>query len=370
MSEQDSDLQDAPADEPTGAPLEEEAPGSTADELKQPRNTLGLLAILLSLGSIAGLGYLYYALIHTAPVATLESRVQGLAASGDGLRGALERTESDVARLQTQLSSELDALADEQARRLEENEASVLRTLADFRDQTPPAESEWKIAEAEYLLRVANHRLLLERDSRTALTLLRATDQILEELDDFALHVARAQLADEILALEGTRDLDTQGIFLRLEAAKNQIPELPIGLPEYLERPDREPLPEELSFWQRRYAELMSLFEFRRVDAGTLQRIPTPDETVYLERSLRLALETAQLALLRRHQTVYQQSLDNAQRWSEEYLAADSSAVQAFVDEIAALQALDVDQPLPDVSGSLRALLDIRRGRTSTVDRE
>ena len=63
--------------------------------------------------------------------------------------------------------------------------SEVTSMLAEAVNQGPPSEREWKLAEVEYLLRIANHRILMERDVVAARDLLSAADAVLNDLDDF-----------------------------------------------------------------------------------------------------------------------------------------------------------------------------------------
>ena len=73
-------------------------------------------------------------------------------------------------------------------------------------------------------------------------------------------------------------------------------------------------------------------------------------------------LERSQLAALRRQQLVYEQSLASAQDWLREYLDEQDPVVEELVKEVDELLTVQLDQALPDVSGSLAALLAVRRG--------
>jgi uroporphyrin-3 C-methyltransferase len=78
--------------------------------------------------------------------------------------------------------------------------------------------------------------------------------------------------------------------------------------------------------------------------------------------NLELALERAQLALLRDDPTLYQASLDAARRLIEEHLDADSEVAMQFRAELDAAAQTKLGAPLPDVSGSLRLLREASRG--------
>jgi uroporphyrin-3 C-methyltransferase len=338
-----------------------EGPALPADSGKTRSRSgrgLGVLALLLAVGALVAAGYLYYQLLYLNPT-------EEVAAEVDSTEADVAQLESRVSRLVDDQSGAMEVLRAEvqqQADQLAATEESLVARLNEISRQGPPDPQEWRLAEAQYLLRIANHRLLMERDVSSSLQLLQAADQILVEMEDFALHPVRARLADEILALERVEGVDVQGIFLRLEALKGALDELPLRLPEYLAR-NEQPQPPPGGFWQTLKTQLQSYLQLRRFD-GSVKPLLAPEEGVYLELNLRLMLERAQLAALRRNQVIYTQSLATAQQWIEDYLDPESATVQRIEAELQALGQVSLDRPLPDISGSLNALNAVLRGES------
>ena len=95
----------------------------------------------------------------------------------------------------------------------------------------------------------------------------------------------------------------------------------------------------------------------------TRQPLLSPDESVYLEMNLRLMLERSQVALLRRNQLMFESSLGSAAEWMETYFDPNDDGVVRSRESIEALLATQLELPLPDISGSLRALQKISRGQ-------
>lgn len=316
---------------------------------RAPRSGRGLaaFALLVALAALAGSGYLYWQQ-NLAPrpadprVAALEQRVSGIdarvatAADRDAVRGDLERL---AAELRAELESRLDAAAGNRVA------TSAAATTSSPRD--------WQLAEARYLLRMANHRLLLERDATGAAALLRSADAVLVALDDFALHEVRARIAEEVLALESLPALDAEGLFLQLEAIKRDVDRLPLRMPEWVPEPAAPAAP--AGIWDALGAEFDRLLRFRHFD-GAVRPLLAPEEAVYLELNLRLMLERAQLAALRREQAIYAESIATASGWIEHYLDVDTPEVRRVLDGLRALESVNLAAPLPDVSGSLNAL--------------
>lgn len=330
---------------------------TAADDHPRPSGggrVLASLAILLALGAAAAAGYVYYLTVYQHPLAGLEPRFAALEkVQREETAQARQAVTDAAARLQSQIDAETEAR--------QQAEEALTRSISEGMRLSPPSTREWKLAEVEYLLRIANHRLLMERDAAAAARLLATADEVLAELDDYALYPVRAQLAEERLALANVEEIDIPGAFLRLEAVKSSLTALPLGLPEYLaeRRPAREPAAER-SLWQAVLDRLGTFVELRRHAEG-VRPLLGPVEAGYLEMNLRLMLERAQLALLRRDGMLYRYSLASALRWLDDYLDEDSPAVVEVRAELQSLATLDLERELPDISGSLTNLRSLSR---------
>ena len=324
---------------------------------KKPGRALAFLAFLFALSGLAGVAYLYYLLIYLDPLQSVRASNQDLSQNYSALeRGLQDR----LTALETSNAEALAQVTASQEERLAANESAVIESLNEAINAAPPSQREWRIAEAEYLLRIANHRVLMEGDSKGGAALLEAADQIIEALDDFALHQVRARLADEIVALRQVPREDLQGLYLRLEALKSQTLALPFDSPEYLEPPTAPP-PEQ-TVWQSMVDELKRFVRVRTLENDeAIKPLLAPAEEDYLALNLRLAFEQAQLAVLKRHQAVFELSLQSAREWVAQYMDPQSQATQAVLAELDALAQMNLEQELPDISGSLNELIAIGR---------
>jgi uroporphyrin-3 C-methyltransferase len=371
-----------------------EAPIAPTRGAEQARDAAGrglaFLALVLALLALGGAGYVYYRAVWNAPVssdATLANeldtareqaaeREQGLDRRLTAIEGALADRASAVPGAPSGPTEEqLDERFAAERARIDASVERLQSALGSALAAAPPTTTQWKLAEAEYLLRVGIHRALMERDAHGAIPLFRAADDVIKDVDDAGLIPVRAKLADEIGELEAVERPDIDGAFVRLEVLKKRIRELPLRLPEYQRVQEAatdapaagtaESIPstpgEESSVWSRIADRLLSLVRIRRHEPG-LKPLLDPEEAGYLEMSLELALERAQLALLRDDPTLYSSSLDSASRRIEEHLDTTTEAVRAFLSELEALDDLELGAPLPDVSGSLRLLKAAARG--------
>jgi len=135
--------------------------------------------------------------------ARLDQRLQGVP-EGDDWQAA-ERLIAEMQRSQQALGERLDVLQ------------------GDGRE-------EWKLAEAQYLLRLAALRLQAVQDVSAARELLETVDGILKSMPDSGLYGVREQLAGYQAELEGLPELDRAGVFLRLGALRDQVDRL-VALP-------------------------------------------------------------------------------------------------------------------------------------------
>ena len=342
---------DQPAPTPTVPPA-----ASPATAPSQPRRTghiLATFALLLSFAAISGSGYLLYLAWLNDPDARFEAAIGAYQGDLADFHGA---TTAEFAALREELAAERQALAGVRAAMTDE--------VADNAASAPPTPREWRLAEVEYLLTVANHRLHLQDDAKGALRLLALSDRVLADLDDYRFHEVRALLAEEQLSLKTFDYADVQGVFLRLEAVKDLLDRLPLRLPEYASDDN-----DDLSTEDSQDASLLDAFvdrlgdvvRFRRHHGEAIRPLLAPQEAEYLEQHLRLALERAQLAVLRRDQEIFEISLRTARGWLHRFLDPSRTAVAQAIGELDELQSIDLAVRPPDISRSLRRFRELRR---------
>jgi uroporphyrin-3 C-methyltransferase len=339
------------ADDGDGPDIEPEEASEASTEVSpaaKPRGRwLGVLGFLTGAAGLAVGGYLYYLLVYMDPQSSVDARLIGV-------ESRVEERAREIAELERRQREALAAFADDQQRERDESAERLLEAVNQLATQAPPSRREWKVAEVAYLLRIANHRLLMERDAEGALALLRGADAILVELDDFSLFQVRAQLSDEILSLENVESSDVQGLFLRLEAVKTELGRQSLKLPRF--ETSETAAEEEQGFWAAMVAQLGNYLRFRRFDGDSVKPLLAPEEATYLELNLRLMVERAQLAALRREQVVFEQSLQTAADWISTYLDLEEPGIQRALGELDTMSAVQLDVPMPDISGSLTTL--------------
>ncbi len=216
----------------------------------------------------------------------------------------------------------------------------------------------WRVAEVEFLLSVANHQLILERDVNTALTALQDADRRLEAIGDPALIPVRKLIASETTALQSVDVPDIAGMALRLSSLVDNIEQLPLVSRERLKSDD---VTEESQATIRSFSEfvakvresLKGVVTIRRSDQPIEPLLP-PEEQHYLSQNLGLKLEEARIALLRRDTPTFRQNLSDSREWVQRYFDPKAAAVDNVIATVDDLREVELKPSLPDISGSLR----------------
>jgi uroporphyrin-3 C-methyltransferase len=290
----------------------------------------------------------------------------------DRLGTALQKIEASNAR-ENALMKRAEAL-NETSLTLAEQVAHNSERLG----KLPGAErQDWLLAEAEYLLRLANQRLELERDWDGAVSMLTAADNVLIETRNPRLDKVRAQIARELMALRAVPAVDRVGAIFRLQALQEQVTSLP-WMPEKL-IPDvaveEEPrvLEEQTWYWNTWFTvkdNMTRMVRIRERDAPIAAPL-TPDQQYYLQQNMHLMLEQAQVALLREQTELYTHSLGRVQEWLDQYLVMEDERTRAARAALAQLAAWDVSPERPDVTKSLILLQKLveeqRRGSVNSA---
>ena len=283
------------------------------------------------------------------------------------LASELATEKADVAAksqaLEAKVAADLAAQAKQSQGEVTELTQRLDSTASKVQALTSISRDDWKLSEVDYLLRMANQRILMEHEASNSLALAESANGILAELQDADLFPARKKLNEEIEALKLANKVDREGIYLQLLALTQQIENLPLIEPLVAE--DEEVLSdmeqgEEVqapSFWQRvknlgkRTWHKLSAYVRVRDQGRRVDAILPPEDQMYLKQNLRLMLEQAQIGLLREEQHVYIASLDKAQNWIRDYYPLNDQA-QIVLNDLDQMKKNNVQQPLPDFSGS------------------
>lgn len=227
---------------------------------------------------------------------------------------------------------------------------------------------DWLLAEAEYLLRIANQRLVIEKDTATSEALFKAADQVLAEIDDAALMPVRIQIAEELLLLRSQARGQVENILMRLNAVSNRLATLKLD-PRQMSEQQRVKTTstnvkeagqdKELGWWQQLLSKLKSAFS----KAVSIQRLeepnslpPSPEYSAYLKQNLALRIEQAKLLLMRHRFDEFSQELGGTIEWARSTFPSYHPSVATLLNELAEINAQRPQAQELDVSGSRELL--------------
>lgn len=289
---------------------------------------------------------------------------------GDQIKGLDGQLKSEV-----QKADALQQRLQQEQQQYSKGREEMLNALSGLHRRIGRSTSRWMAAEAEYLIRVANHRLQLEGDIATAKSALQAADERLRDSADPIWGPVREVLAQDMARLDGLGQVDYQGLSARLGGLAAQVAQLEIK-GQLINNPmTQEPEGKRRKFKLKKMLKdgwegFSSLVVLRRHDKPLNAMLP-PEHAFFLHQNLRLQLESARLALLRRDQPLFDDSLTQASQWLAEFFEPTHPQTQAMQSALKALTDTQVRIAIPDISNALISLkqqLEVSREAVSNIE--
>ncbi|UCJ18067.1 uroporphyrinogen-III C-methyltransferase [Pseudomonas sp. MM211] len=219
---------------------------------------------------------------------------------------------------------------------------------------------DWRLAEAEHLLRLASLRLSALQDTNSATALVQAADEIVRDQNDPAAFAAREQLARSLEALRSTENPDRTGLFLQLGALREQASQLNSLNPKFVA--DGGVLGELAAdsapgtWWSNG---LQTLSQYFRLDFNADQNIRpllAGQSLTQVRLALSLALEQAQWAALHGETQVYRQALQQAGEVLDANFNRDNPDSRALRTRVGELVDKPIEVEVPELTQSLNAV--------------
>lgn len=350
---------------------------ATRNENKGTGKGLAGFALLISACALGLSGYIGW-------------RAMPLEQSQPILREGMDQLQTQIARQQARLTTVAQNTSahieeqKEQLHELQEREARLLSRIDSLstkvRELEGSTRNQWRIAEVEYLLRLANQRLLTVNDVTGALELMGSAEQILGQLEDYSLFPIREALAEDMAVLKSATILNQENIWLRLQAVADLIPELVIlddghiadaasvlqpalqsgHTPLSSEKTDTQ----QAGSWQQTVKNMLldtwhrftGLFRINTQREQPVEVLLTPEQDQLIRQKMLLLIEQSKLALITGQQVVYQNSLEQAYSWLNRYFMLGGSVSNQLAEEFSALQRLSITSKMPSIHRSLDAL--------------
>jgi len=375
--------QKAVAEKVQPAPANVAAAPATPVETKKSSNGLAVLATILSIGALAGVGFSWY---QNQVVGVQQE--SGLAIGITEIGGQVSRIGDNVARLQQQqteivsqdkldlevqkITSEIEdkiiALnLDNRLSELSSQQVEVNQALVQLNNDLKSGVNAYALEEVSQLLKLANQNIVFARNPDNAASALSLADLQLQGLNDPRYSPVRVKIAEEISALESIDVVDTEGLSAKLTAIGNSIAALPLANEPETTNVNLSATPtQEGTGWRQEFSklwdEIKSSIQVQRVDQPP-KPLLAPEQRYFLDQNLQLMLNTAQLALVREQPGIFKTNIESARQWLQDYFDLTDSRVSDVVRELDDIGQQQLVFTLPEVTGSYQALQSIRGGQ-------
>jgi uroporphyrin-3 C-methyltransferase len=317
----------------------------TAPEIKKPRNWLGAFAFLISIIAVSGTGVaIWYGKIQ------LDNQQALLTAK----QQAVDSTQQNI----TQLQSQLTQIQNSRSNQVDINakyQNDINAAFNRIKELSLSQPNYWLAAEANFLIQLAERRLLIEQDVQTAIQLLIDANQRLTAMNDPSVFPIREAISEDVASLYAVKQPNTDDIYLTLSGLSSELANLPFAaymIPEPTEQVQEETVSDDINDWQTNLSiSVKRFFEFF-VDINHHEKpiepqLP-PQQKWYIVANLNTQITMAQRSSLDFSQARYQDALDKIILWTKQYFDVESANTTAFLNTAIALKQQSVAQEIPE----------------------
>jgi uncharacterized protein HemX len=288
------------------------------------------------------------------------------------IQSQLATLEANIAGKDSHFNKTLAEFSQLHNEKLESTRKELNDAIARVQRQLGKTRGDWLIADAEYLLSVANERLHLIGDVNTTREALEAADQRLRESGDAATFKVREVIAKEIADIKSVIVPDIVGIYASIQTLQDQVDKLVLFLP-YTGKALTAPVEkkqqagnttEDQGLLGSAMNKLEGIVTIRHTE-HEVKEILTPEEAQFIQEQLRVRLEMMKISLVQQNEALFQSSLADAKKWVEQHFTKNTD-VNNFIAELDRLNSIKIRSQFPDISASLKMLRDITKLRIET----
>ena len=266
----------------------------------------------------------------------------------------------------TQTLADFSALHSE---RLDTTRKGLEAEVTLLKRQLGKTRGDWLVADAEYLLSIANQRLLLVGDVHTTRMALDAADQRLRESGDSAVYKVREQITKEIAGLRSITLPDVVGMHALIQLLRDKVSHLAVLLP-YAGKPltkskqihDHEQSPDAEHGILGSALGLLEGYVTVKHSDQPVSKILTEEEVGFIRQQLNVKLEIIKVALVQQSDALFKVGITDAKEWVASNFTKNESS-KGFLAELEKLNSVTLRSEFPDISQSLKMLKDISKLR-------
>jgi len=323
----------------------DESESEQPKEKKQGRGRGGVfLVALLALGALGASGFLYQ---------QQEMQKKDLQVLQQGASKLLNQVE----QRQQALLERLNTVTAQQKAETDSRLQLLEQLIDDTRSRLGMDRSAWSLAEAEHLVRIAEHGLTLQHDTASAIAALRTAKSRLEADNPKRFATVIARLTNDIDTLASIQLPDRAAMATTLSAVATMVEQLPLARrakpAAALEAAKAEEIAAESAKrtgWDKIWFDLSNLITIRHEDEVFVQPMLPPERRYFLQQNLRLKLEEARLALLLDDTPAWHANLGETTSWLRRYFDTEDPAVTDALAKLDKLAATKLVPALPDLA--------------------
>ncbi len=227
-------------------------------------------------------------------------------------------------------------------------------------------DKEWVLAETEYLIRLANFNINLEKRPQLAIKILQNANNRLSSLHDPSLVKIQRVLVNDITELQAVPTVDYTGMILKMDALAKSADKLPIATPHLINDNEKNnpESSQKSSGWRKSVNEVFEKLVVIRHYDKPIEPLLSAEQQIYVIQNIQLMLQQTQWALLNRQQNLYDANLIRVEQWINRYFDKNEQRTKSFLTTVAQLKAINIDPQLPDISNSLTTIKQIIHDET------
>lgn len=351
---------------PKEAPAPEARVRQPADKPARSGTAIAVLALLVAVAGVAAGGWGVWQVRQlTAGHQAQSAQLEDLTAQSQVLKQSEQQLESRLAQLPP--AAELE----ERRRLVAQLQGDQQRLSQRLESVVGASRKDWRLAEAEHLVRLASLRLSALQDLSSARALVLGADEILREQDDPAAFAAREQLAKSMAALTSVQQPDRTGLFLQLAALREQTAQLSVLAPEFQAAAQGPALDDQaagFAHWRQWWKTISGFFRLDFNPDDNIRPLLAGQSLQQVRLALSLGLEQAQWAALNGQGRVFTQALEQVRSVLASSFNQDNTQARTLLTQIDTLKAQPVTIDVPDLSASLTALQAYMAQRHTPVE--
>lgn len=209
-------------------------------------------------------------------------------------------------------------------------------------------ESTIKLAEVEYLIHLAEHRLRYFQDSKTATHILNSAKEKLGSVKNPEIQVLQEKLNAVLLEIQRSEAKPLSDIIATIDQVITALLTVPVSRVERISNASSKPA--QISNWQaglqQTWEHLKKLFVVKHIDS-TVKPFLWPEERTLMLWNIRLELEQAKLALWRGDDKAYTTSLQNTVLWIKQYFNTEEEPLRKILQDLEILSKVSLATPEP-----------------------